>query len=70
MERKPVESSNLRSVGYEAGRQVLEVEFVNGSIYQYTGVPEQIYNGLMNTESQGAFFSKAIRNKFPFSRIE
>jgi YD repeat-containing protein len=34
MECKRVNASNIRSVGYDAAGQVLEVEFSNGSIFQ------------------------------------
>lgn len=37
MKRIPVSSTNVASVGYE--NQVLEVEFLNGSVYQYFYVP-------------------------------
>ncbi len=47
MDRKPVRSSNIRSVGYEVETQVLELEFHSGGIYRYPGVPEVIYRGLM-----------------------
>jgi len=39
MKRQPVESSNLASVGYDAARQILEIEFNHGGIYQYYDVP-------------------------------
>ena len=45
MERISVSSSNIASVGWEDG--ILEVEFTNGGVYQYQGVPEDIYAGLM-----------------------
>jgi hypothetical protein len=36
MERMPVDSEALRSVGYEGG--TLEIEFSSGSVYQYFDV--------------------------------
>ena len=41
IERQPVESSNLKEVGWEDN--VLEVLFKSGVCYQYTGVPEEIF---------------------------
>ena len=43
MERQSVSSSNLRSIGYDHSSSTLEVEFNNGSIYQYFDVPENVY---------------------------
>ena len=36
MERKKVSSSKIRTVGYDARTQTLEVEFNNGSVMQYS----------------------------------
>jgi hypothetical protein len=62
MERQSVSSSNLASVGYDTQRHVLEVEFLNGSIYQYSGVPESEYRGLMSASSHGSYFNANIKN--------
>ncbi len=69
MERSFVSSSNLRSIGYDETLQVLEVEFNNGSVYQYRHVPEVIYLALMSASSQGQFFNHNIRNTFGYSRV-
>jgi len=39
MKRAPVASSSLRSLGYDAAQQVLEVEFASGALYRYEQVP-------------------------------
>jgi hypothetical protein len=70
MERISVQSSNLASVGYDPQSLTLEVEFRNGSAYQYFGVPEYIYEGLINAGSKGAYFDQNIkRGGYSFSRI-
>lgn len=69
MERYVVASSNLRSVGYDANSQTLEVEFINGTIYQYYGVPENIHEQLMQQQSKGRFLNIYIRNQYPYSRV-
>lgn len=61
MERQPVSSSDLLSVGYEEESQILEIEFLKGGIYQYYGVPIDIYNGLMNAGSKGSYFHQNIK---------
>ena len=38
MERKRINASTIRSVGYDAGKQTLEIEFTSGSVVQDTGV--------------------------------
>lgn len=62
IERTPVRSSALRSVGYDQGQRVLEIEFTNGAVYQYFDVPAEVYGGLMAAESHGRYFNQAVRN--------
>jgi hypothetical protein len=69
MVRNPVSSSNLYSVGYDSVTRTLEVEFHSGRVYQYFGVPNSIYVGLMNAGSHGQYFNAHIRNVFPYLRI-
>jgi hypothetical protein len=68
MHRMPVESSSIDSVGYE--RNVLEVRFRNGGLYQYLDVPEQAVVSLMRAESKGRFFNQQIRGRYPALKLE
>ena len=61
MERQEVQSSNLRSVGYDDKNSILEVEFLSSSVYRYFNVPEQIYQGLLAADSHGKFFHEYIK---------
>ncbi len=70
MERNPVQSSNLSSVGYDANNMVLEIEFNSGGIYQYFGVPEHIFNELMSAGSKGTYFDQNIKKAgYTFNKI-
>lgn len=69
MERYSVASSNVSSVGYDADTQTLEVEFVNGAIYQYYNVPNNIYEEMMKSDSKGRFLHYYIRDYYPYSRV-
>lgn len=62
MERRPVESEALRSVGYDRRSRVLEIEFTSGVVYRYLGVPEQTHAALLQAGSLGGFFSEHIRD--------
>jgi hypothetical protein len=61
MNRTPVSSSNLASVGYDSSTQVLEVEFLHGSIYQYSGIPSSVYVDLMAASSHGSYFDQYVK---------
>lgn len=63
----PVSSSNLSSVGYENGS--LYVRFHNGSLYEYTGVPESVYNSLMAAPSHGHYLAVHVKGVYPYKRI-
>lgn len=65
MDRQPVESSSLASVGYDKEAQILEIEFQHGGVYQYAGVPGDIHYLLMVAPSKGQAFWRLIRDRFP-----
>ena len=69
MERKRLNASNIRSAGYDARSRVLEIEFSNGGIAQYTGVSEEIYRRLMNAPSPGSYFQDQIEESFTAKRV-
>lgn len=69
MMREDVVSSELRSIGYDEQSLILEVEFQSGGIYQYFGVPRQLYLNLMAAESKGRFFNKSIRERHYYQRV-
>lgn len=68
MERIPVSSTSVESVGYDEGSQTLEVEFKNGSVYQYFDVPEQTFEALRDSDSVGAYLASNIKGSYRYSR--
>jgi hypothetical protein len=70
MNRTPVSSSNLASVGYDSNSQVLEIEFLHGGIYQYSGVPSPIFSGLMTASSHGSYFDQHVKKAgYSYSKV-
>ncbi len=69
MDRYTVASSNISSIGYDAGTDTLEVEFLSGAIYQYYNVPQNIYDQLTQAGSKGRFLNTYIKNAYPYSRV-
>ena len=69
MNRVSVSSSNLASVGYDESSQTLEIEFLDGSVYQYYNVPIPIHEQLMQAPSKGGFLHQYIKNAYPYSRV-
>lgn len=70
MRRINVESSNLKSVGYNEENEILEIEFLHGGLYKYYDVPESEYNALMNASSHGSYFSRNIKNRYRYQKIK
>lgn len=65
MERIPVNSSNIASVGYDADTLLLEVEFTNGRIYVYEFVGPGVYPLLLNATSVGKVFAMNVKGQYP-----
>ena len=69
MNRSPVNSSNITSIGYEAQTATLEVEFTSGDVYQYFNVPEHLYQQFLNATSHGQFLNDNIRYSYRYQKV-
>ena len=69
MRRRPVTSSSLRSVGYDARSQTLEIEFHHTGVYQYYDVPKAVLEEMLAQNSLGAYFNINIRDVYPCARV-
>lgn len=72
MERRTVDekkSSQVRSIGYEKEKQVLQIEFSSGGVYDYFGVPESVYEEFIHAESLGQFVGTRIRGAYEYKRL-
>lgn len=63
------QSSHLQSYDYDPDSQTLTVQFQNGAIYQYTGVPHTEYWNLAQNGGSGTYFHAKIRNSYPTTKI-
>tara|TARA_Y100001973_G_C5094634_1_gene279374 strand:+ start:107 stop:322 length:216 start_codon:yes stop_codon:yes gene_type:complete len=71
VDRTRVESSLLKGLGYDAATSTLEVEFHNGSVYVYEGVPQTVYSDIMGAESVGKAFNQLVKREgaYPYKRL-
>ncbi|WP_268224515.1 KTSC domain-containing protein [Sinomicrobium oceani] len=69
MNRQAVSSSNIASIGYDADSQTLEIEFLNGGIYQYFDVPQSVHEELMNASSHGQYLAQNIKGVYRYSKV-
>jgi hypothetical protein len=69
MTRTPVSSSNLRSVGYDAQSSLLEIEFQDGHVYDYSRVGNATFSALMRALSKGTYFHDYIKDRYVCRRV-
>jgi hypothetical protein len=69
MDRIPVESTLLRSVGYDPATATLELELRRGRIYQFYEVPEETLRELLAADSKGRYFNANIKDQYPYRRV-
>jgi len=64
-----VRSSSLARLSYDRQQATLQVEFRDGTLYQYSGVPLRTYQSLLQADSKGSYFNHYIRSRFPHAAI-
>ena len=69
MERKRINSSKIRAVGYDPGSQVLEVEFNDSKILAYSGVSPEVHQRFMAAPSPVSFFEDKIDESYSSRRL-
>lgn len=65
----PVESSQIKAVGYDAETKTLAVTFVHGTgaIYHYPNVEQATFDAFKASDSAGSFFGQHIK-PLPFTK--
>jgi hypothetical protein len=60
-------------VNYDQRRHILEVEFIEGDVYQYLKVPfevwEKLKDEIKNGGSSGTFINKEVKPNYKFIKI-
>jgi hypothetical protein len=69
MERKRVNSSKIRSIGYDEKTMTLEVEMSNGQVWQYTRVYPEVYRRFMAAPNPTSFFEDKIAEDYSGKRV-
>ncbi|MDA1117244.1 MAG: KTSC domain-containing protein [Proteobacteria bacterium] len=69
MDRKRVNSSKIRAVGYDEKSQILEIEFSNGQITQYVKVYPEVYRRFMAAPNPTTFYDDKIAEDYTGRRV-
>ena len=62
-------SSLIASARYNRKQLVLVVTLRTGEVYEFQGVPLDVYNSFVTSQSLGRAFNTNIKNKFPGKRL-
>lgn len=63
------QSSHLENYDYDTDSQTLTVEFWNGTIYTYAGVPQHEFVNMQQSGGAGTYFWSKIRDRYPTTKI-
>ncbi|MCF2531333.1 KTSC domain-containing protein [Yinghuangia soli] len=69
MERQPVVSGHIASVGYDGELSVLEVAFRDGAVYRYFAVPRSVHRAFMRAASKGRFLTAVVKPTYSYERV-
>lgn len=61
--------SNSQILHYSYEKQVLQLNFVDGSSYEYFGVPKTLYIKLINSDVPGRFCRRHIYHEFTYRKV-
>lgn len=62
-------SKEIEWIGYEQKTRMLQVEFIAGSVYQYSNVPNTVYHDFMRAPSHGRFFESFIKRNYTYRKV-
>lgn len=63
-EMQPSQSTTISQHGYDPAKQQMTVQFKNGNIYSYSGVPQKVFDQYQASESQGSFHANNIKGRY------
>ncbi len=63
-----VESSSITSIGYDAAKRELEIEFrESGDVYQYFDVSSEEYAAFLAADSKGTYLNQVFKERnYPY----
>ena len=64
-----INSSNLKFASYQTESKTLSVTFKNGTIYEYYGVPWEVFTKLRMAKSQGKFLNTNINKVYKYKKV-
>jgi KTSC domain len=69
IEMLPACSTMATQVGYDYDREILQIEFNSGAVYQYSAVEPEVWEDLQETDSIGSFYNRQIKGYYPSVKV-
>ena len=64
MKMVSVSSTAISAVGYDSTSSKMRIRFSQGRSYDFCGVPQSIFEGLISSSSKGQYYSAYIRDSY------
>lgn len=64
MEMISISSKAISAAGYDSSTMQMKIQFVQGSTYDFCGVPAHVFNSLLNASSKGGYYNEHIRDRY------
>ncbi|MFK7796468.1 MAG: KTSC domain-containing protein [Aureispira sp.] len=68
MLRNSIISTSIASLGYDPNQSTLEIEFLEGAVYQYHNIPTAVYLSFVNANSCGRYFNAHIKPHYKYNK--
>jgi len=66
---RALQSSHLNGMEYDPDARVLTIQFVNGALYSYSGVPPTVADTMSQTSSPGSYFHDKIKGRYAETKL-
>ena len=67
-----IQSDNVRAAGYDEASMVMTVQFDNGALYEYYGVPAELWTSFVNAQPHPwsqVGYPRLVQGGIPYKRI-
>lgn len=65
MVRRTLRGGKLKAAAYDERDKRLEIEFVDGSVRIFQGVPEEVWRRLLSAPNPASYFEDRIADEYP-----
>jgi hypothetical protein len=67
-----IQSDNVQAAGYDAASMVMKVQFDNGALYEYYGVPSDLWTSFVAAQPHPwsqVGYPRLVRGGIPYKRV-